>query len=116
MSAQTQVTDTAIYSPSHPMQERSAWYIPGPLLLLVDLVLVAATVVAFWQSAVHTGAVRAVLIIVGIASFLQRAKPQAGSGGYFSFFFSPFFFMILVQSAAASFIASLTGLPLVIAA
>jgi SPFH domain / Band 7 family len=66
MTAQTQVPATAIYSPSQPMRERSAWYVPGPLVLIVDLVLLAATVVAFWQSAVHAGAVRGVLAVVGI--------------------------------------------------
>jgi regulator of protease activity HflC (stomatin/prohibitin superfamily) len=48
------------------MRERSAWYVPGPLVLLVDLVLLAATVVAFWQGAVHTGAVKGVLVVVGV--------------------------------------------------
>jgi SPFH domain / Band 7 family len=66
MSAQTQVQAAAIYSPSQPMHERSAWYVPGPLVLLVDLVLLAATVVAFWQGSVHMGAVRGVLIVVGV--------------------------------------------------
>ncbi|MGH3252317.1 MAG: SPFH domain-containing protein, partial [Trebonia sp.] len=66
MTAQTQVPATAIYSPSQPMRERSAWYVPGPLVLLVDLVLLAATVVAFWQSAMHAGAVKGVLVVVGI--------------------------------------------------
>jgi regulator of protease activity HflC (stomatin/prohibitin superfamily) len=66
MSAQVQVPDVALYSPSQPMRERSAWYTSGPLTLLVDLVLLAATVVAFWQGAVHKGAVEAALIPVGI--------------------------------------------------
>ena len=67
MTAQTQVTrQRAIYSPSQPMHERSAWYMPGPLLLVVNLVLLAAAVVAFWQAAVHEGRSKAVLIVVGI--------------------------------------------------
>ena len=66
MTAQAQVQDTTIYSPSQPMRERSAWYVPGPMVLLVDLVLLAATVVAFWQSAAHKGATAAVLTVVGI--------------------------------------------------
>jgi len=66
MVAQSQVPDTTIYSPSQPMRERSAWYIPGPLLLVADLVVLAVTIVAFWQSAVHTGAVKGVFIVVGI--------------------------------------------------
>jgi regulator of protease activity HflC (stomatin/prohibitin superfamily) len=48
------------------MRERTAWYIPGPLVLLLDFVLLAAPVVAFWQAAVHKGAVTGVLTIVGI--------------------------------------------------
>jgi SPFH domain / Band 7 family len=66
MTAQAQVHDTAIYSPSQPMRERAAWYRPGPLVLVVSLVLLAAAVVAFWQGGVHGGALKAVLIIVGI--------------------------------------------------
>ena len=66
MTAQAQVQDTTIYSPSQPMRERSAWYVPGPMVLLVDLVLLAATVVAFWQSAAHKGATEPVLTVVGI--------------------------------------------------
>jgi len=48
------------------MRERTAWYISGPLMLVVNLILLAATVVAFWQSAVHPGAVRGVLVTVGV--------------------------------------------------
>jgi SPFH domain / Band 7 family len=65
MSAQTQVPVKAIYSPSQPMSEHSAWYIPGPLLLLVDLVVLIAAVIVFWQSAVHKGAIVAVLAVLG---------------------------------------------------
>jgi regulator of protease activity HflC (stomatin/prohibitin superfamily) len=67
MSAQTQITTaTPLYTPAAPMHEREAWYIGGVTLLLIDLVLLAAMVVAFWQSSVHPGALRAVLIIVGV--------------------------------------------------
>jgi regulator of protease activity HflC (stomatin/prohibitin superfamily) len=66
MSAQAHVQEKALYSPSQPMRERTAWYISGPLMLVVNVILLAVTVVAFWQSAVHPGAVRGVLIIVGI--------------------------------------------------
>jgi len=66
MTAQTQVQEAAIYSPSQPMRERTAWYRPGPLVLIVNLVLLAAMGVAFWQGAVHAGAVKGVLIVIGI--------------------------------------------------
>jgi SPFH domain / Band 7 family len=66
MTAQAQVQDAAIYSPSQPMRERTAWYRPGPLVLIVNLVLLAAMGVAFWQGAVHAGAVKGVLIVIGI--------------------------------------------------
>jgi regulator of protease activity HflC (stomatin/prohibitin superfamily) len=66
MTAQTQAQNAAIYSPSQPMRERSAWYISGPLVLLVGLVLLAAAVVAFWQGTVHTGATKGILIVVGV--------------------------------------------------
>jgi regulator of protease activity HflC (stomatin/prohibitin superfamily) len=48
------------------MREQAAWYVPGPLVLLGDLVLLAAAVVAFWQGSVHTGATRGTLIVVGV--------------------------------------------------
>jgi regulator of protease activity HflC (stomatin/prohibitin superfamily) len=68
MSAQTQITDpvTAIRSASQPMNERAAWYIPGPLVLIGDLALLVVTVVLFWLSAVHHGATQGILSVVGI--------------------------------------------------
>jgi regulator of protease activity HflC (stomatin/prohibitin superfamily) len=65
MTAQAQVQDTTIYSPSQPMRERSAWYIPGPLMLLANLLLLIVAIILFWQSAVHKGE-EAVLVIIGI--------------------------------------------------
>jgi regulator of protease activity HflC (stomatin/prohibitin superfamily) len=78
MTAQAQVHDAAIYSPSQPMRERSAWYRPGPLVLLVSLVPLAAAAVAFWQGAVHTGALKGVLIVVGILLALVIAFALRG--------------------------------------
>jgi hypothetical protein len=66
MSAQVEVPEAALYTPSQPMRERTAWYIPGPLMLVVNFILLIVTVVAFWQSAVHPGATRGVLVVVGI--------------------------------------------------
>ena len=66
MTAQTQVQEAAIYSPSQPMRERTAWYRPGPLVLIVNIVVLAAAAVALWQGGVHTGALKAVLIVIGI--------------------------------------------------
>jgi regulator of protease activity HflC (stomatin/prohibitin superfamily) len=48
------------------MRERAAWYRPGPLVLVVNIVVLAAAVVALWQGGVHAGALKAVLIVVGI--------------------------------------------------
>src|ERR1700744_3662680 len=67
MTAQTQVPGTtAIYSPAQPMRERTAWYIKGPLLLLGDLVVLIVAAILFWQGAVHSGALKTVLIVIGI--------------------------------------------------
>jgi regulator of protease activity HflC (stomatin/prohibitin superfamily) len=49
------------------MRERTAWYIKGPLLLLGDLVVLIVAAILFWQGAVHSGALKAVLIVIGIA-------------------------------------------------
>jgi regulator of protease activity HflC (stomatin/prohibitin superfamily) len=48
------------------MHERTAWYIKGPLLLLGDLVVLIVAAILFWQGAVHSGALKAVLIVIGI--------------------------------------------------
>ncbi len=48
------------------MRERSAWYIAGLLVILADLLLLIVTIIAFWQSATHTGAVKPVLAVVGV--------------------------------------------------
>ncbi len=67
MTAQTQVpATTPLYTPAQPMHEHEAWYIRGVVLFTIDFVLLAATVVSFWQSAVHTGGLRAAFIVVGI--------------------------------------------------
>jgi regulator of protease activity HflC (stomatin/prohibitin superfamily) len=67
------------------MRERSAWYIPGPLLVLVDLVPLAVAAVAFWQSAVHAGAARGLLVFAGIllsfvVSFVLRGLTVVAPG------------------------------------
>jgi regulator of protease activity HflC (stomatin/prohibitin superfamily) len=67
------------------MHEHQAWYIRGVLLLVIDVVLLAVMVIAFWQAALHAGAARAAFIIVGIAlaiitSFVQRGLIVVASG------------------------------------
>ena len=66
MSGQVHVQDRALYTPSQPMRERTAWYIPGPLMLLVNIAVVIVAIVAFWQSAVHPGAVRGLFVVLGL--------------------------------------------------
>jgi len=52
------------------MHERAAWYVAGPLLVLVDLVLLIAAIIVFWLSAAHKvpalSIVGAILIIAFI--------------------------------------------------
>jgi len=67
MTAQTQAPDTAIPATvQSTMRERTAWYIPGPLQLVADFLLLVVVVILFWQAAVHGGAVKAVCIVLGI--------------------------------------------------
>jgi hypothetical protein len=66
MTAQAQVPGTAIQSAAQPMRERTAWYIAGPLLIVGDFVLLIVAVILFWQGAVHAGALKAVLVIIGV--------------------------------------------------
>jgi regulator of protease activity HflC (stomatin/prohibitin superfamily) len=67
MSAQTQAPSVTIYSPGQPMHEHTAWYISGPLLMIGNILLLVVAIILIWQGAVHMGAVKAALIIVGIA-------------------------------------------------
>jgi len=68
MTAQTQApatTTTTTNTPAQPIHERRAWYIPGPTLLLGDLVLLVVGILAIWQGAVHKGAVGGIFAAVG---------------------------------------------------
>jgi SPFH domain / Band 7 family len=68
MSAQVQTAaETVAYSPAKALQERAAWYRPGILILVLDLVLLAATVIVFWQAAVQKGGLHVALIVIGVA-------------------------------------------------
>jgi regulator of protease activity HflC (stomatin/prohibitin superfamily) len=64
MSAQTQVPEQ-LARPAQPMREHAAWYIPGPMLIVGDLVVLAAAVLLLWQSTVHKSATSAVLAVIG---------------------------------------------------
>ncbi len=66
MTAQTQNTPAAIRLHAQPVTERQAWYIPGPLLLVGDLLLLVVTAVTFWQSAEASGAAKASLAVAGV--------------------------------------------------
>ena len=66
MSAQTQNTPAAIRQHAQPVSERPAWYIPGPLLLVGDLLLLVVVVVVFWQATEATGATHGVLVVLGV--------------------------------------------------
>ena len=59
MSAQAQVADKSVYSRSQTMPERNAWHLPGVPMLLLDVVLLAAAIVTFWQASQHTDGGRA---------------------------------------------------------
>ncbi len=65
MTAQTQVPATTIYSPAQPMSERTAWYISGALLIVGDIVVLAAAAILIWQGAVQKGAAAAVFAVLG---------------------------------------------------
>ena len=61
------------------MRERTAWYIPGPQLLLGDLALLIVGVIVFWQSAVNSGAVKAVLIVLGVVIVVDEDQLEVGA-------------------------------------
>jgi regulator of protease activity HflC (stomatin/prohibitin superfamily) len=65
MSAQTQVPEKLVNPPVQPMRERAAWYIPGPMLIVGDLVVLVAAVLLIWQSTQHKGATSVVLAVIG---------------------------------------------------
>jgi regulator of protease activity HflC (stomatin/prohibitin superfamily) len=68
MSAQTQVSNgnPGAVPSGQAMRERTAWYIPGPLLLIGDLVLLVVVIIVFWQGATNSGAAKPVLNILGV--------------------------------------------------
>ncbi len=66
MTAQTQVTATVLQPTAQPIKERAAWYLRGSLLVLGDLVVLAAAVILFWQSAAHKDGASGVLAVIGI--------------------------------------------------
>jgi len=55
VSAQVHVMETTLSS-TQTVPERQARYLPGIPMLLLGVVLIAATIVAFWQASVHKGA------------------------------------------------------------
>jgi regulator of protease activity HflC (stomatin/prohibitin superfamily) len=65
MTAQTQAAATTATTPGQPMSERAAWYIPGALLIIGDLVVLAVAIILFWQSAVHKGGSSGVFAVIG---------------------------------------------------
>jgi regulator of protease activity HflC (stomatin/prohibitin superfamily) len=65
MTAQTQVQTTVTQSGGKPMSERPAWYIPGALLIVGDLVVLVGAIILFWQSAVHKGGTSGVFAVIG---------------------------------------------------
>jgi regulator of protease activity HflC (stomatin/prohibitin superfamily) len=48
------------------MRERTAWYIAGPLLLVIDLLVLAVAAVGIWQGSVRKGTTADILIPVSI--------------------------------------------------
>jgi regulator of protease activity HflC (stomatin/prohibitin superfamily) len=56
MSAQTQAPGAAIHSPGQVMHERTAWYAPGLVFIVVDIALLGVAIFLFQQVAVHKGA------------------------------------------------------------
>ncbi len=55
MSAQVQIADSkGVYSRSQTMPERTAWHLPGVPMLVLDVILLAAAIVSFWQASQHT--------------------------------------------------------------
>jgi regulator of protease activity HflC (stomatin/prohibitin superfamily) len=78
MSAQTQTAAAPVYTPAAPIHEHQAWYIRGVMLLVIDLVLLAVMIIAFWQAAVHPGVPRVTLIIVGVVLAIATSLLQRG--------------------------------------
>jgi regulator of protease activity HflC (stomatin/prohibitin superfamily) len=78
MSAQTQTAAAPVYTPAAPIHEHQAWYIRGVMLLVIDVVLLAVMIIAFWQAAVHPGVPRVTLIIVGVVLAIATSLLQRG--------------------------------------
>src|SRR5689334_14030578 len=70
MTAQTQVPGTTIRTTGQSMHERAAGYVAGPLLVLVDLVLLIAAIVVFWLSAAHKVPALTVVGVILVIAFI----------------------------------------------
>ena len=64
MTAQTQVP-AQLACPAQPMREREARYAAGLTLILIDIVVLAAAGILFWQAAVHKGGAAAAFAVRG---------------------------------------------------
>jgi regulator of protease activity HflC (stomatin/prohibitin superfamily) len=64
--AQPQNTARAIHAHAQPISERTAWHLPGVPMLVVDLVLVAGLIAAFWEASQHQGGTAVALTWLGV--------------------------------------------------
>ena len=65
MTAQTQVPEQ-LARPAQPMREREARYAAGLTLILINIVVLAAAGILFWQAAVHKGGAAAAFAVPAI--------------------------------------------------
>jgi SPFH domain / Band 7 family len=55
MTAQVQIAEHGAYSPSQTMPERTARYLPGIPMLVLDFILLAAAIAALWRASLNKG-------------------------------------------------------------
>jgi len=65
MTAQVQIAGHGTFSPGQAMAERAARYLPGLPMLVLDLILLAATIAAFWQASLHKSGTTVALAWLG---------------------------------------------------
>lgn len=78
MTAQTQAPVLTLDSPAPPVTERTAWYLPGVPMLVLDVVLVAAAITAVWQSSLYSAAAATALAWIAAVLFIAAVLVLRG--------------------------------------
>jgi hypothetical protein len=78
MTAHVQIAEHGTYSPSQTMPERAARYLPGIPMLVLDLILLAAAIAAFWRASLNKNDAAVALAWLGAVLIVATAGVWRG--------------------------------------